>query len=84
MREREVVGLEILRDLRPEPGPVGRWSGGRIYDPGSGRTYRAALSMDGPDRLRLRGYLGIRLLGRTATWIRVGSERQCTEVASNR
>jgi len=39
------------------------------------------LEMEAPDRLRVRGYLGIRLLGRTTTWIRVGAENQCREHA---
>jgi len=29
------------------------------------------MRLDGPDRLRLRGYVGIRALGRTQTWTRV-------------
>jgi hypothetical protein len=32
-----------------------------------------------PDRLLVRGYLGFRLLGRTTTWLRVGTENQCRE-----
>jgi hypothetical protein len=35
--------------------------------------------MDGPDRLKLRGYLGFRILGRTTSWIRVRDELQCNE-----
>ncbi len=77
LRSRPVVGMRILRDLQPSPDDPDEWNGGEIYDPGSGRTYGAVVAMEGPDRLRLRGYLGIRLLGRTTTWIRVGSENQC-------
>jgi hypothetical protein len=32
--------------------------------------------MESANRLRLRGYLGVPIIGRTTTWIRVGSERQ--------
>lgn len=81
LRGRPVAGLMILRDLQSSPGEPSEWSGGEIYDPGSGRTYRATLELEGRDRLRVRGYLGIRLLGRTTTWIRVGSEGQCREHA---
>jgi uncharacterized protein (DUF2147 family) len=82
LRGRSVIGLEILRDLRPEPDEPGQWSGGRIYDPTSGRTYRCQASLDGPDRMRVRGYIGITLLGRTTTWVRVGRERElCAEHA---
>ena len=48
-----------------------RFDGGRIVDPQSARTYRASLALDGADRLRVRGYLGIRALGRTQVWTRV-------------
>jgi len=50
------------------------WKGGSVYDPGNGRTYRGTIRMDGEDRLLLRRFIGISLLGRTTTWIRVGSE----------
>jgi uncharacterized protein (DUF2147 family) len=45
-------------------------AGGHLYDPRSGQTYRGALSAEG-NLLRLRGYVGIPLLGRTAVWTRV-------------
>jgi len=34
------------------------------------------LELDGDDRALLRGYVGIPLLGRTTTWLRVGSEER--------
>ena len=77
-RARGVLGLDLLRNLRASPERPGEW-GGEIYDPTSGRTYDAVLELDGPDRLRVRGYLGIRLLGRTTTWLRVGTENQCRD-----
>jgi uncharacterized protein (DUF2147 family) len=79
LRGRAVEGLEILRDLRASSDVPNEWNGGTVYDPGSGRTYSAVAEMDGADRLRVRGYFGIRLLGRTTTWVRVGSENQCIE-----
>jgi glucan biosynthesis protein C len=76
LRDRPVVGLEVLRGLVEED--AGRWAGGTIYDPGSGSTYRCEASLEDPDRLELRGYIGIPLIGRTTTWIRLGAEeRMC-------
>ncbi len=72
-RERSLVGIQILTGLRTSDSGAS-WSGGRIYDPTSGRTYSAAVSLDGPDRANVRGYLGIRLLGRTTVWTRVQPE----------
>ena len=79
-RARGVLGIDLLRNLRASSERPGEWSGG-IYDPTSGRSYDAVLQMDGPDRLLVRGYLAIRLLGRTTTWMRVGTETQCSEDA---
>ena len=78
LRGRKVVGLRILDGfaLMPE----GSRSDGRIYDPGTGNTYTCRITLDGADRLRVRGYVGIPLIGRTTTWTRVGAEeRLCRE-----
>ena len=78
LRGRRVEGLEILRGLTPRPD--GTWENGRIYDPATGRTYTCQLAVDGEDRLRLRGYVALPLLGRTTVWTRVGAEnRLCRE-----
>lgn len=77
LRGRELVGVELLRGARRSQEVPGEWTGGEVYDPTSGRTYAAVLRLDGPDRLLLRGYLGIRLLGRTTTWLRVGAAPEC-------
>ena len=49
------------------------FSGGRIYDPRSGRGYRCAMELQGRDQLRVRGYIGIRALGRTQVWERASA-----------
>jgi uncharacterized protein (DUF2147 family) len=78
LRSRRVVGLEVLQGMRPRAD--GTWAGGSIYDPATGNTYTCRLALEGRDRLRLRGYVGIPLLGRTTTWTRVGTEnRVCRE-----
>jgi uncharacterized protein (DUF2147 family) len=72
LRDRFIIGLQILDGLRSRPDTS--WDGGTIYDPASGNRYTCNLTLEGDDRLRLRGYVGIPLLGRTTTWIRVGTE----------
>ncbi len=42
---------------------------GKIYDPKSGHTY-SAMMVEKDDMLKLRGFIGISLLGRTETWHR--------------
>ena len=46
------------------------FAGGRIIDPQKDKSYKATLKLDGPNQLRVRGYIGIRALGRTQVWRR--------------
>ena len=59
--------VPILRDMEWDGDG---FSGGRIFDPRSGRGYRCAMTLTDADRLRVRGYVGIRALGRTQVWER--------------
>ncbi len=68
LKDRPLVGLRILWDLRQDGG---QWSGGRILDPGSGKTYRCSAALEGGGtKLRVRGFLGVSLFGRTQYWLR--------------
>ena len=49
---------------------------GSLYDPRSGRTYRGDMSAAG-DELHLRGYIGMRMFGRSQTWTRTGQVSPC-------
>lgn len=82
LRERSVIGLRILTGFTREPSPDGVWTNGNIYDPASGNTYRCRAQLEGPDRLELRGYVGIPLFGRTTRWLREGSEGRMCQVPS--
>ena len=68
LRQQPICGLQIISRMRPS-GP-NAWDQGRIYDPDSGKTYRAMLTLEGADALRLRGYIGIPLLGASQLWRR--------------
>ena len=71
LRTRPSLGLEILKGFTFNG--KAEWSGGEIYDPKSGKTYSSYMNFDGRDKnvLKLRGYIGISLIGRTNTWTRV-------------
>lgn len=75
LRERELVGLKILWDMTAADGRDNRWDGGRVYDPENGNTYRARMDLVDADTLRLRGYVGSPLFGRTTTWEREDGRR---------
>jgi len=46
------------------------WSGGTIYDPNNGKTYKCKLSLNEDGTLNVRGYVGVSLFGRTEIWKR--------------
>ncbi len=50
--------------------------GGQLYDPESGSTYRGNLELK-DNTLRLRGYIGLAIFGRTETWHRATSVKPC-------
>lgn len=67
-----ILGMTILRDLKPAYGEPGVWEGGDILDPNNGKVYKARLKpVEGGAKLDVRGYIGFSLFGRTQTWIRV-------------
>jgi uncharacterized protein (DUF2147 family) len=68
MKDRPVIGLRILWDLRKDGE---QWSGGKVLDPNNGKVYKCFIVMeDGGKKLRVRGFIGFSLLGRTQYWLR--------------
>ncbi|MDH0029656.1 MULTISPECIES: DUF2147 domain-containing protein [unclassified Acinetobacter] len=65
-----ILGLNAITKLKHKKDLT--YTGGRILDPNSGRVYSltAKLSTNG-QRLHLRGYVGVSVLGRSQIWIRV-------------
>jgi len=67
-RSLTVLGLTIMQGLKYERD--GKFSGGTIYDPDSGKTYKCNLELLDKDKLKMHGYIGVSLLGRSQTWTR--------------
>jgi len=66
LNDRHLVGLRIVWDLTKDGG---RWTGGEILE--SGKIYRCSITVkDGGKKLRVRGFIGFSLLGRTEYWLR--------------
>jgi uncharacterized protein (DUF2147 family) len=66
-QKQQIIGLVILQHFRFDDN---EWNDGKIYDPESGKTYSCHLTLKGNKTLKVRGYVGVSLLGRTETWIR--------------
>jgi uncharacterized protein (DUF2147 family) len=73
LRSQPVEGMEIVWGFNWDAGDQ-RWESGRIYDPENGKTYKCWIQLRDDGTLKVRGYIGFSLLGRTEIWTRVGSE----------
>ena len=49
---------------------AGAWTGGFIYDPEKGETYKSNMHLQPDGTLVVRGYIGISWLGRSQVWTR--------------
>lgn len=67
-KDKPIVGLEIISDLKKDGD---EWNGGSILDPKNGKTYKAKISLqENGEKLKVRGFIGFSLLGRTQTWLK--------------
>lgn len=63
-----IEGLVIIKGLKKDGN---EWTDGDILDPQKGKLYSCTIELDGKDKLKVRGYMGVSLLGRTQVWHRV-------------
>ncbi len=69
LRSQPVKGLEVLKNFKYSNDRT--WEDGTVYDPRSGKTYDCKLSMRSSDKLEVRAFYGISLIGKTQNWSRV-------------
>src|SRR5215471_16651532 len=67
LRKRPLLGSVLIWHLRPDDG---EYVDGFVYNPRNGETYRVKAELTGKTTLKVRGYLGISLLGQSQTWTR--------------
>ncbi|WP_299060084.1 DUF2147 domain-containing protein [uncultured Polaribacter sp.] len=66
-KDKPILGLDILSGLEKDDD---EWSGGQIIDPRNGKTYKCYIKLVSANKLKLRGYIGVSLFGKTAYWER--------------
>ena len=66
-RNRRLIGAILLEGF--SGGPT-QWSGGRVYNPGDGNTYRGSITLLDQDHLRLTG-CAIWVLCKSQIWTRL-------------
>ncbi len=69
LRDEPMCGLGILWGF--EPDGKNAWDNGRIYKADDGDTYHANVELLSENELKVRGHVGISLLGKTQIFTRV-------------
>ncbi len=67
-KNKPVLGLIVIKGLTKDKGG---YSNGKILDPKHGKVYKCSMSLESKDQLKVRGFIGINLFGRTQFWERV-------------
>lgn len=67
-KNKPITGMEILWGLKKDGAA---YVDGEILDPKTGKIYDCDVKLEGPNKLKVRGYLGFSLIGRTQYWYRV-------------
>ena len=67
-KNKPVLGLVIIKGLKKK-GDF--YEGGKVTDPKNGKSYHCKMSLEGKDKLIVRGFIGISLFGRSQTWFRI-------------
>lgn len=65
---KRIEGLVLIKNLEKDGDEYG---GGEIMDPNNGKIYSCYITLEDSNKLKVRGYMGFPLIGRTQYWIRV-------------
>lgn len=67
-KDKPLLGLIIIRGLKKDGD---EYNGGKVLDPKIGKYYKCYIQLEEKDKLKVRGYIGVSLLGRTQYWYRI-------------
>ena len=63
-----ILGLTVIKGLKKDGN---EYNNGKILDPKSGKIYKCYINLEDNDKLKVRGFIGISLFGRTQYWHRI-------------
>lgn len=67
-KDKPITGMVIMTGLKKDGD---EYAGGQILDPKNGSVYHSKITLtDGGKKLKMRGYIGVPMIGRTQIWIR--------------
>ena len=70
LRTRKVIGMPLIWGFKQAAQP-NTFEDGKIYNGEDGKTYSANISLQPDGKLRLRGFVGTPMFGKTQLWTRV-------------
>ena len=66
-----VIGLEVIKGMKPNDKNPNEYAGGTILDPITGKIYKSKIRLNTKaDRITLRGFIGVEMIGRSQHWVR--------------
>ncbi|MFT5125422.1 MAG: hypothetical protein ACI9TH_002152 [Kiritimatiellia bacterium] len=71
-RDDPIIGLQIIKNF--SQASETEWTGGTIYDPKNGETYKCKITKQKDGGLKVRGFIGVSLIGRTTIWTRAADK----------
>lgn len=66
-KDQPILGLQFIKGLVKDGD---EYNGGKILDPDNGKLYKCYITLEEDNKLKVRGYIGFSLLGRTQYWYR--------------
>ena len=70
LRTRKVIGMPLIWGFKQAAQPD-TFEDGKVYNGEDGKTYSANISLQPDGKLRLRGFVGTPMFGKTQLWTRV-------------
>ena len=67
-KDKSIIGMTVIKGLKKDGL---EYNSGKILDPKHGRLYKCFITLESKDKLKVRGYIGFSLFGRTQYWHRV-------------
>ncbi|WP_111707854.1 DUF2147 domain-containing protein [Lutibacter citreus] len=66
-KNKPIKGMTIINGLTKDGD---EWNGAKILDPKTGKEYKCYITLVENNKLKVRGYVGFALIGRTQYWLK--------------
>jgi uncharacterized protein (DUF2147 family) len=67
-KDKPILGMTFIKGLKKNGS---EYTNGKIVDPKNGKTYKCYITLEEKDKLKVRGFIGIPIFGRTQYWSRI-------------